>query len=113
MVMPAFDDQIVEDFDNVFLNNAEFAKAIIYRSADDLGTDIPLDVIWMNAYEEVNLAENYIASSDPHIYFRRDALAVAPQIGDQAVIDSVVYTVQAPPQEDGAGGVRIYLTEPD
>jgi len=111
--MSTFDDQLIVDFDSVFLNNAEFAKAIIYRSADDLETDIPLDVIWMNAYEEVNLAGNYIASSDPHIYFRRAALGVAPQIGDQAVIDGVTYTVQAPPQQDGAGGVRIYLTEPD
>ena len=111
--MTTFDSQLADDFDNVFLNSAEFAREIIYRSVDDLLTDSPLDVIFNNAHEEVNIAENYVAITDPHIYFRLAALGVTPQIGDQVVIDSVVYTVQAPPQEDGSGAVRIYLTEPD
>jgi hypothetical protein len=107
-----FDEKLADDFDNVFLNVDEFATAIIYRSKDDLETDIPLNVIFIDAYEQVNISENFIASSDPHIYFRLTALEVTPQIGDEIEIDEVIYTA-ANIREDSAGAVRIYLTEAD
>ncbi len=110
--MATFTAQLDTDFDKVFINKNEFARSVIYRSKDDFLTDITLDCIFNNAYEDVDIGNNLIASADPHIYFRVAALTVTPQIGDEVVIDSIEYLVSNI-QEDSSGGVVLFLTEKD
>ena len=60
--MLTFDEQLEKDFEEIFLNESEFAEMIRYRSQEDPLTAYGLCAIFNRAYLGIEMGENVVAN---------------------------------------------------
>lgn len=102
-----FNDQLSDDFGDM-LNVEEFAQTVVYGSIET-GLDYNFNAIFVEAFENDGLTRADIDTTEPHIIFRRSDLpAQNIHRGDSVTTGGIAWNVTRH-EDDGIGGVRVYL----